>query len=76
MQKLEYNPNRQVVSGCLHPNGDLDIVFNTGEQITITAEEIIMNGIDDTVACCEEAQGGTMVKFLDNTEIFVPHILI
>lgn len=76
MEKLEYNPDRKVVSGCLYPNGDLDIVFNTGEQVKISAEEIIMNGIDNTIACCEQSQGGTIVKFLDNTEIFVPHILI
>lgn len=76
MKNLKYNPNRQVVSGCLHPNGDLDVVFNTGEQVTISCEEIIENGIDNTIACCEQASGGTVVKFLDNTEIFVPHILI
>lgn len=72
MEKLEYNPNRKVVSGCLHSNGDLDIVFNTGEQIHMSREEIINSYMSQEVGSCEQTESGTVVRFNDGTEVFVP----
>lgn len=72
MENIEFNPNMEVISGCLHANGDLDIVLKSGEQIHITRDEIINSYMPQNLGSCEQIESGTLIRFNDGTEVFAP----
>ena len=64
----------EVLSCCLHTNGDLDIFFGLREPIHITNDDIINSRLNQSIGSCEQIDSGTIIKFYDGTEIFVPKI--
>lgn len=63
-----------VTSGCLQPNGDLDLALNTGETIHIDHKDLInaYTGENQPLITYEKVENGVAVKVNGITEVVVP----